>query len=83
MFSKLFSRKCTVIFALFWRWQWRSQTKILGGKKIGEDKMFDFKRTTLFCLGYRLSKHKITIHAKNLRGGHGPLATPVEGGTCF
>ena len=33
--------------------QWRSQPK-----------MFDFRRITLFCLGYRLSKCKMTIYAK-------------------
>ena len=35
--------------------------------------MFDFRRITLFCLGYRLSKHKMTICSKNL-GGMAPLA---------
>jgi len=24
--------------------------------------MFDFRRKTLLCLGYRLSKHKMTIY---------------------
>jgi len=37
-----------------------SQPKILEGAK-----MFDFRRMALFCLGYRLSKHKMTIYAKN------------------
>jgi len=37
--------------------------------------MFDFRRITLFCLEKRLSKHKITIFSKNLRG-HGPFAPP-------
>jgi len=45
--------------------------------------MFDFRRITLFCLGYRLSKHKMTICSKNL-GGHGTvgptLATPMTDG---
>ena len=27
--------------------------------------MLDFRRATVFCLGYRLSKHKITRYAKN------------------
>ena len=36
--------------------------------------MFDFRRATVFCLGYRISKHKMTRYAKNL--GHGPLAPP-------
>ena len=30
--------------------------------------MFDFRRTTLFCLGYRLSRHKMTICSKDLGG---------------
>jgi len=33
---------------------------------------FGFRRMTLFCLGYRLSKHKMTIYAKNL-GCYVPL----------
>jgi len=32
------------------RFQWRSQPKNFGGK------VFNFRRITLFCLGYRLSK---------------------------
>jgi len=43
--------------------------------------MFDFRRITLFCLAKRLSKHKMTIFSKNLRGGmapFAPLATPME-----
>jgi len=35
--------------------QRRSQPKKFVGAK-----MFDFRRITLFCLGYRLSKHKMT-----------------------
>jgi len=38
-------------------------------------KMFDFSRMTVFCFGYRLSKHKMTRYSKNL-GGHGPLGPP-------
>jgi len=34
--------------------------------------MFDFRRITLFCLGYHLSKHKITVHAKNFGRGIAP-----------
>jgi len=37
--------------------------------------MFDFRRITLFRLGKRLSKHKMTIFYKNL-GGHDPFAPP-------
>jgi len=32
----------------------------------------DFKRATVFCLGYRLSKHKTTRYVRNL-GVHSPL----------
>jgi len=38
--------------------------------------MCDFKRITLFCLENRLSKHKMTIFSKNLRGGMAPLPHP-------
>jgi len=38
--------------------------------------MFDFRRIALFCLGCPLSKHKITIYAKNL-GEACPLAPPA------
>jgi len=55
--------------------QWRSQPKILGGQKFGEDKMFDFRRITLFCLEKHLSKHTMSIFSKNL-GGHDPFAPP-------
>jgi len=34
--------------------------------------MFDFRRATVFSLGYRLSKRKMTTCSKNLEG-HGPL----------
>jgi len=37
--------------------------------------MFDFRRKTLFCLGYRLSKHKMTIYSKNSEG-MAPLGPP-------
>jgi len=32
--------------------------------KICVTKMFDFRRKTLFCLGYHLSKHKMTLNSK-------------------
>ena len=38
--------------------------------------MFDFRQKALFCLGYRLSKHKMTINSKNF-GGHGPFGPPL------
>jgi len=53
---------------------------MLGEAKIlGEAKMFDFWRITLFSLEKRPSNHKTTKCFKNL-GGHGPiasLATPM------
>jgi len=36
--------------------------------------MFDFRRATVFCLGFRLSKHIMIRYAKIL-GGHGSLGT--------
>jgi len=53
-----------------------------GPKNLGWAKVFDFRRITLFRLGYRLSKHKITICSENFFGEHGPLgsrATPMSG----
>jgi len=35
-----------------------ASTKVCGVK------MFDFRRKTLFCLGYHLSKHKMTLNSK-------------------
>jgi len=49
--------------------QWLSQPRNFWG-----DKIFDFRRITLFCLEKRLSKHKMTIFSKNLGGGVAPLA---------
>jgi len=43
--------------------------------KIGGGKMFHFRRRTLFCLEKRLSKNKMTISSKHLRGPW-PLWTP-------
>ena len=40
--------------------QWRSQPKTVGGN------CFDFRRTTVFYMGRRLSKHKMTRYARNL-----------------
>jgi len=37
--------------------------------------MFDFTRRTLFYLGYRLLRHKMTIFYKNV-GDHCPLGSP-------
>jgi len=34
-------------------------------------KIFNFRQITLFCMGYHLSRHKMTIYAKHF-GGHGP-----------
>jgi len=35
--------------------------------------MFDFRRIILFCLGYRISSHKMIICSKIFLGGHAPL----------
>jgi len=55
------------------RQQWCGQPKIRGMS-------FDFKQATVFCLGHRLSKYKVTWYARNLVG-HDPLgptlATPM------
>ena len=37
-------------------------------------KVLDFRRTAVFYLGYRLSKHKMTKYTKNF-GGHAPLVS--------
>jgi len=37
--------------------------------------MFDFRRITLFCLGYRLSKQNVTI-VPEIWENHGAVATP-------
>jgi len=45
------------------------------------DRIFYFRRATAFCLGYLLSKQKITGYSKNVGGAKGPrtlLATPME-----
>jgi len=33
-----------------------------------EDKIFDFRRATVFCLGHRFSKPKMIEYAKNVGG---------------
>jgi len=40
--------------------------KYFGGQKFEECKIFDFRLATVFCLGYRFSKHKMTSYSKNL-----------------
>jgi len=52
--------------------QWRIQPKIFFG-----DKSFVFMQATVFCLGYRLSKHKMTRYASNLSGPLPPLTKPL------
>jgi len=44
--------------------------------------MFDFRRITLFCLWYRLSKHKWPYVLKicEAHGSLGPLAMPMPAG---
>ena len=49
--------------------------KFWEGKKCG-GKILDFRLATVFCMGYRLSKHKMTIYSKTLGGGHGPVGPP-------
>ena len=49
--------------------------KLGDGPKNWGGKMLDFRRITLFCLEKRLSKHKMAIFSKNLRG-HGPFGPP-------
>ena len=48
--------------------QWHGQPKILGGRKL-----LTFKQSTVFCLGHRFSKNKMTRHAINLVGAWPPL----------
>jgi len=51
--------------------------KVWRGTKIwGVGKMFDFRRITLFCLGKRLSKHKVAIFSKSFWGAMASLAPP-------
>jgi len=52
------------------RLQWRSLPNIFSGAK-----NFDFSRATVLCLGYRLSKHKMTRYA-NIFGRHGLWSPP-------
>ena len=40
--------------------------------------MFDFRIAKVFCLGHRLSKHKMTGYLKNLVGIMAPWATPLS-----
>jgi len=57
----------------FVEWQIQSNTQCVAtsgvaSSKFGGRKPFDFKRATVFCLGHRLSKNKMTRHARNLGG---------------
>ena len=49
--------------------------KFWGIQKLEWAKFFYFRLTTVFCLEYRLSKHKMTRYSKNLRGTC-PLGSP-------
>jgi len=63
-------------FANNTRWLHVSSTSDVDSPKIFEGaKNLFFKRTTVFCLGYRLSKHKTTGHVRNLVS-MAPLAIP-------
>jgi len=57
------------------RGQWRSQHKFVLGQE-----MFDFRRATVFCLGYRLSKHKTIRYYKNFGGNCLPWLHPCTEG---
>jgi len=73
MIGKMTSRAEFGPRSIVW-WSSVASPKNLGGaKRVGGGKMFDFRRITLFCLGYRLSNHKMTICSENLER-HGPLA---------
>jgi len=52
----------------------QSVQNVVRQKNLMGDKMFDFRRVTVFYLVYRLSNHKTTRYAKNLGGG--PLGPP-------
>jgi len=54
---------------------------MFGGEKLGGAKVFDFRLATVFSLGHRHSKHKITRHSKYLGGMTPcpPFATPMFG----
>jgi len=54
--------------------------KVWVGQKYWGGGILDFRQITLFCLGYRLSRHKMTISSKNL-GSRGPLAAPMARNT--
>jgi len=50
------------------------------GKQFEGGKTFDFRRTTVFCLGCRLSKHKMTRYSKNVEGmAPASLTAPMGG----
>jgi len=51
--------------------EWHSQVKIFSGAKI-----FDFRLATVFCLRYRLSKHKMTRYSKHFLGEWPPGSPP-------
>jgi len=53
----------------------------IGDQKFGGVKIFDFRRITLFCLEYHLSKHKMTICSENF-GENGPLGPPGHAYGC-
>jgi len=50
-----------------------ARPKFWGGQDIWGE-MLDIRQTTVFCLGYRLQKPKITRYLENLGGG---TATPM------
>jgi len=52
----VFTFACHSAFTFVGQLHYSSQPKNSRGNK-----MFNFRRTTLFCLGYRLSKNKMTM----------------------
>ena len=56
-----------------------ARSKYWGGQNFEGAGLFSFRLTTVFCMGYRLSKQTMTRYSKNLRVTLAPLA---PGCTC-
>jgi len=71
----------------------RHETSVASPKSLGVLKkfgarLFDFRQITVFSLGYRLSRHKITIQYKNYGVAIAPwlrlcLMTQIQVGTHY
>jgi len=60
--------------------------KFWGYQKTGEGKVLDFRLAAVVCMGYHLSKHKMTGYSKIFGGAMAswaPLATPMCGISCM